>query len=311
MNHLAFFNLSDDPFRITPDQDFFFPSANHTALAEVVRYGLNQGEGFIIITGEVGTGKTLLLRLLMKEMTSGFETALILSPHLSPKEMLLAILQDIGIDKTADSRASMDHLLRVLNDHIFILSKNNKRLVIIIDEAQNLPEESIEQLRLLSNFESDKMKLLQIVLVGQPELHEKIHQPRLRQLLQRVTIKETLPPLSKDETREYVHFRLAKAGRDDMQLTGRACNLLWRITKGVPRLINKLMGRALLVAYAGQKQAFDHRVLKEAASSLDLGPKSNPALRARIPWLLTAGLTLVVLAWIIANRPDLDFIRGL
>ncbi len=268
MHHLSFFGLTEDPFKLTPDRDFYFPSASHTAVSEVVRFGLQQGEGFLLLIGEVGTGKTILLRYMMNEIQQQFETALLLSPQLTPRQLLLAILQDVGHEEKSLNRCSLDKLLRVLNDYLFALSTKGKKLVIIIDEAQNLPDQSIEQLRLLSNFESDKQKRLQIVLIGQPELQTKIESPQLRQLLQRVTIMETLTPLSKEEMGHYIHFRLSKAGRGDLRVGPAARKLLWRYTHGVPRLVNKFMSRSLLVAYANQKQIVDCKILREAALSM-------------------------------------------
>ena len=309
MNYLNFFGFSDEPFRMTPDRAFYFPSANHTALIETIRFGLRQGDGFILVTGEVGTGKTLMLRLLMSDLDDCYETALLVSPHLTPKQLLLAIFDDMGQSERVDEKSGFDRLIRTLNGYLYELSQQGKKLLIIVDEAQNLPNESIEQLRLLSNFETDKQKLLQILLVGQPELDEKIQRPELRQLLQRVNIMETLHPLSHGEMVLYAHYRLNKAGRGDIRLDKKSRKLLWSYTRGFPRLINKLMSRALLVAYAGQ-QNIDHHCLREAASSLrmrSISTKSffrRPALVASLCGALIAIGTAVYL-WI---GPNPDFI---
>lgn len=302
MKHLAFFDFTEDPFRLTPDRDFFFPSSNHTSLSEVIRFGLHQGEGFIIILGEVGTGKTMLLRFLMSEMTDQFETAFLISPHLTPKQLLLAILADIGVEKKINNKHSLDYLLTVLNDYLYELSRSEKRLLIVIDEAQNLPEQSLEQLRLLSNFESDKQKWLQILLVGQPELREKIEKPSLRQLLQRVTVMETLNPLSKTEMFQYINFRLNKAGRGDLVLDNKTTRSLWRFTHGVPRLINKLMNRSLLVAYACQSQGFNPKIIKEAAESLNMNRFDKTFWLRRLPWILTATLLVAIIIWVLSSK---------
>jgi len=296
MNHLTFFGLNEEPFRLTPDRNFFYPSANHTAVREVLRFGIEEGEGFIILTGEVGTGKTMLLRLLMADLPDRFETALLLSPHLAPKELMLAILEDLGVATERD--LSMDRLLRALNDHLGTLAGQGKRLLVIIDEAQNLPDESLEQLRLLSNFESDTQKLLQIILVGQPELQDRIERPHLRQLLQRVTIMEQLKPLPKDELPQYVHFRLARAGRRNLRLNQPTIDLLWHYSRGVPRLINKALNRALLIAYAHQKKTIDRDILQESIESLE----ESRFARHRLPrwvWLALGGCLLVFLASIL------------
>lgn len=296
--HLAYFGLTEEPFQLTPNRRFFFKSSCHNATLEVVRYGIRQGEGFIIVTGEVGTGKTLLLRMLLSEFRNSYETALILSPLLSPAELIQAILVDV--DQEIPENNNLDSLLRKLNDYLFTLAGRNKKLAVIIDEAQNLPVETIEQLRLLSNFESDQQKWMQIILVGQPELRTRLREPGLRQLLQRVTIMETLLPLTKKEAGEYVHFRMSQAGRDDIHLKPGARRTLWRLTQGVPRRINRLMGRSLLIAYSRHSQRISSSILKQANASLavDHDDTAVPFWRVR-PVLLVAGclfLGLVSLA---------------
>ncbi|MCK5404451.1 MAG: AAA family ATPase [Desulfobulbaceae bacterium] len=306
MNHLSFFGFTDNPFRLTPDRDFFFPSANHTAVGDVIKFGLEMGDGFIIVTGEVGTGKTILLRWVLSDLSKEFETAILLSPLLMPKGLLLAILRDAGYEEKIDNKASLDHLLRTLNDYLFEISKKNRQFVVVIDEAQNLPAASIEQLRLLSNFESDKKKLLQIVLVGQPELKAKIEKPNLRQLLQRVTIMETLNPLPEKETIQYVHFRFSKAGRGDMRLSRRTCRELWKMTKGVPRQINKLMSRALLISFSEQKQAIDYKTLRKAGSSLNMSTGSKSPWRFWRQLVFGAVLFAVSFAMLFASTAGHD-----
>lgn len=310
MNHLAYFGFNDDPFRMTPDRDFFYASGNHTSLAETIKFGLKQGDGFIIALGEVGTGKTMLLRMLMGELDLEFETAFLVSPHLTPKQLLLAILCDIGLEERGHSRMSLDHLLRILNNYLFTLSKKGKRLLIIIDEAQNLPDESIEQLRLLSNFESDKSKWLQIILVGQPELKVKVEQKHLRQLLQRVTVMETLYPLTEKEMALYVHFRLNKAGRGDLRLDKKARRELWRYSGGVPRLINKLMSRVLLVSYARQGD-FNRKVILEAAESLHLKKKGWFGKLSSGRWFIPLAAALLIALSFIVTRPHELFLTWL
>jgi general secretion pathway protein A len=273
MKHLDFFSLNEEPFRMTPDRDYFFPSAQHTSISEVVHYGLEQGEGFLVIIGEVGTGKTMLLRLLTARLSEKFTTALLISPNLTPKQLLLAILHDINVETSGQE--STVSLLHTLNDYLSELYSKGKKLVLIVDEAQNLPVESIEQLRILSNFETDKDKLLQIVLVGQPELKDIINSNELRQLKQRITIAEHLEPLTLPEMADYIAFRLNKSGRGDLRLNNGSNKTVFRYTGGTPRLINKLMGRALLIAYADRKQSIDKKVIQYAAKSLEMTPIRN------------------------------------
>jgi general secretion pathway protein A len=293
MNHLEFFGLQEDPFRMTPDRNYYFPTKGHAALREVIRYGLDQGEGFIIIIGEIGTGKTLMLRLMMDDLPERFETALILSPHLSRTELLLAIFQDIGLAVPPGLPASLDSLLRILNDHLYALAQQGKKLLIVIDEAQNLPDESLEQLRLLSNFETDTQKLLQIVLFGQPELRDKLAQNNMRQFVQRVSIMETLVPLSRQEMASYLRHRFKKSGGAEIPRSFGATDLLWRATKGYPRLINKTMSRALLVAYAEKETRISRKTIREAMASFNTPRQRRRFFSPVLRW--TTGFLLLLL----------------
>lgn len=302
MNHLEFFGLQEDPFRLTPDRNYYFPTKGHAGLREVIRYGLEGDEGFIIVTGEIGTGKTLMLRLMMDDLPDRFETALILSPHLSRLELLLAIFQDIGLPIPTDNTASLDSLLRILNDHLYALAQQGKKLLIVIDEAQNLPDESLEQLRLLSNFETDTQKLLQIVLFGQPELRDKLAQNTMRQLAQRVSIMETLSPLSKQEMVSYILHRFKKSGVYEMPRSFATTDLLWRFTKGYPRLINKIMSRTLLVAYAEKETRISRKIVREAIASLNTPKQKGRFSTLALRWA-TGFLLLLLLFWGMAFSP--------
>lgn len=302
MNHLEFFGLQEDPFRLTPDRNYYFPTKGHAGLREVIRYGLEGDEGFIIVTGEIGTGKTLMLRLMMDDLPDRFETALILSPHLSRLELLLAIFQDIGLPVPTDNTASLDSLLRILNDHLYALAQQGKKLLIVIDEAQNLPDESLEQLRLLSNFETDTQKLLQIVLFGQPELRDKLAQNTMRQLAQRVSIMETLSPLSKQEMVSYILHRFKKSGVYEMPRSFATTDLLWRFTKGYPRLINKIMSRTLLVAYSEKETRISRKIVREAIASLNTPKQKSLFSTLALRWA-TGVLLLLLLFWGVAFSP--------
>lgn len=275
MNHLNFFGIKEEPFRLTPDRDFYFPSRAHSSVADVIRYGLDSGEGFLIIFGEVGTGKTMLLRKLSTYLHSHYDTAYIISPQLSPRDLLFAILQDLDAIDADASTLNAPALFQKIYDYLVSRNPSGKRLLVIIDEAQNLPEDSIEQLRLLSNFETDKQKLIQILLVGQPELKAKIYKPSLRQLRQRITISETITPLSRSEMASYINFRLNRVGRADLTPTPAVNKVIHRYTNGTPRLVNKLMSRSLLMSYAASKQHIDKKSIKDAAESLDMTPLIN------------------------------------
>jgi len=271
INYLLFFGLDREPFLIPPDREVFYPSPGHRGAEGALRFGLDQGEGFMILTGEVGTGKTLLLRRLLAGLPQRYETALILSPNLTPQELLPAILHDLGLTPAIEPNTGigMDRLLRQLNDHLAELADQGRRLVVVIDEAQNLPLESMEQLRLLSNFESDTNKLIQIILVGQPELRERLNRNELRQLRQRIAVVEQLQPLATEEIILYVDTRLSWAGGTRLEISRPALTLLQRYSQGIPRLINKAFSRALLIAYSQQSLTITHAILQESIASLD------------------------------------------
>ncbi len=264
-NYLRFFGLKDEPFRLTPDTRYFFPSEAHKAILEVLRYGLKSGEGFLVLTGEPGTGKTMLLRLLLKALSPQVESAVILTPTLYPKELIEAILDDLGLPY--DPSSSKEWLLRTFKDYLLAKATEGKKLVVIIDEAQNLPEESLEELRLLSNLEVDDRKLLQIILAGQPPLLKKLTSPTLSQLAQRISIWETVTPLKPQEILAYVNFRLFKAGGALVYLHPGCEKFLFEFTQGLPRLINKVMDRVLLLAASKGERFISPVLILEAAET--------------------------------------------
>ncbi len=243
------FGFKEPPFRLSPDLDFFYPAKPHREVLEVLKYAIARGEGFMVLSGHAGTGKTMLLRLLMNELKHEKKTAFIVTPSVSPKGLLLLLLEELDIS-IANEDSELALLLKTFQDALLTLASKKEKLLIIIDEAQDLPIETIEQLRLLSNIETNKEKLLQILLVGQPELQNLLADPRLCQLTQRIVINEVLRPLTQDETRDYIHFRLSKAGRGDLQLSNSFISKLYNASHGLPRLINRLMDRALLMAAA-------------------------------------------------------------
>ncbi|WP_210534619.1 ExeA family protein [Thermosulfurimonas marina] len=231
-----------------------------------MRYAILRREGFLVLTGEPGLGKTLLIRLLFRELPPEVETAVILTPALGPEELLEAILEDLELPHTGPK----ENLLRGFRDYLLRLAEGGRTLLLVVDEAQNLPAESLEELRLLSNFETEKGKLLQILLSGQPLLEEKLRRPELSQLAQRITLWERLEPLSPEETLDYVRFRLARAGGAGITFEKRAEKELYRLSRGIPRVINKLMDRTLLVAYAYGRPRISAPMLREAAEAAAL-----------------------------------------
>ncbi|MEA3332025.1 MAG: AAA family ATPase [Pseudomonadota bacterium] len=252
MDYLTFFGFQDAPFRLPPDPQYFFPSHSHQEALQTLLYSIRAGEGFIQITGDPGTGKTLLLRTMLKELGEDVQTALILNPNLSPQDLLRVILDDFAITNDDDDifTRPKDQLIRLLRDFLLQKAEEGCRAVIIVDEAQNLPLETIEELRLLSNLETNKQKLLQIFLVGQRELEEIIEDPGLRQLSQRITIRYCLMPFSQEETATYIQHRLKIAVPSNPAIfSPKIIALIYHFSQGTPRLINIICERTLMAAY--------------------------------------------------------------
>lgn len=243
-----FYGLREMPFNITPDPSFLFLSPTHQEALAHLKYGIEEKKGFIVLTGEVGCGKTTLCRRLLNELDpEHYETALILNPRLSETQLVKAILAELGEDSRERNRSD---LLNQLNRALLMRIEAGKDIVLIIDESQNLTFETLEHLRLLSNFETDTQKLLQIVLMGQPELKEKLKQPELRQLRQRILVYYDLSALSQVETEHYIQHRLARAGGNGRpRFTRRAYKRIHRATSGIPRLINNICDKSLLASY--------------------------------------------------------------
>jgi len=297
-DYLSFFGLNDHPFRLTPDTRYFFPSSKHKAVLEVIKYGIQRGEGFIVVTGDPGSGKTMLLRVLLKELDPAFETALIIAPTLEPKELLQAILEDIGIDfNPSDTK---ERLVKKFRDYLIDLVNNGKRLLLVIDEAQNLPLASIEEIRLLSNLEMEDRKLFQILLVGQPSLELKLKSPELSQFTQRVSVWERIAHLSLEETLWYIQHRLGKAGGSHIPIEKGTEKILYLSTKGIPRLINKVMDRSLLVMAAKLQRRLTKEIIKEAVRSLGPTLEDDGLKQIRSNWITLGlvSLAILVLAFI-------------
>lgn len=245
--YLGFYGLKEPPFSITPDPEFLYLSHTHQSAIEKILYGMNSRMGFMLLIGEVGTGKTTICRSVLDLLNGEAETAYIINPSLSGKELISTILDDLGINYPANSTKKdlIDHL-----NHFLLSATNTRPVAIIIDDAQTLPVAALEDLRLLSNLETDKEKLLQMILVGQPELIDLISRPEMRQLRQRITIDCRLKFLTRDEIEGYISRRLFITGdRGQVRFSRGAINLIYKSSRGIPRLINKVCDYALIAGY--------------------------------------------------------------
>lgn len=257
-----FFGLTEEPFSMTPDPRFIYFSRHHQEAFATLLYGINYRKGFIVITGEVGAGKTTLCRRLLSEISDKARTALILNPTLSDTQLLSAIVDDFGIQcKTRNKKGFYD----ALNQFLLEVGQRGLTSVLIIDEAQNLSLKTLEQVRLLSNLETEREKLLQIVLVGQPELRKTLRDRSMIQLRQRVALRYHLPALNAQEMEAYILWRLQVAGGEGkVHFTAEAFSLIFNVTQGVPRLINCLCDKVMLAAYVKETRTIDDKMIEDA-----------------------------------------------
>ena len=266
--YLDHFGLSELPFGITPDTSFTVLTRSHQEALNTLLVALNSGEGFIKITGEVGTGKTLLCRRLLQALPPESVSAYLPNPYLAPRTLLLALAEELGV--AVDSASDDYHLLKRVNEALLAYAGDERPVVVCIDEAQAMPLETLESLRLLSNLETEKRKLLQIVLFGQPELDRKLAEPSVRQLLQRIAFHYRLGCLGREEVGNYLAHRLRVAGyRGDELFAPRTVRSLHRASRGTPRLLNILAHKSLLAVYGEGKHAVLPRHVRQAAADTE------------------------------------------
>lgn len=266
--YLDHFGLSELPFGITPDTSFTVLTRSHQEALNTLLVALNSGEGFIKITGEVGTGKSLLCRRLLQALPENAVSAYLPNPYLAPRTLLLALAEELGV--AVDSASDDYHLLKRVNEALLAYAGDERPVVVCIDEAQAMPLETLESLRLLSNLETEKRKLLQIVLFGQPELDRKLAEPSVRQLLQRIAFHYRLGCLGREEVGNYLAHRLRVAGyRGEEVFAPRSVRSLHRASRGTPRLLNILAHKSLLAVYGEGKHAVLPRHVRQAAADTE------------------------------------------
>jgi general secretion pathway protein A len=286
-----YYGLKEPPFSLTPDPHYFYRSESHNRAHQLLRYGIDRREGFMVLYGDIGMGKTTLCRTVLEGTDSNIPTALLLNPFLSEMDLIKAILDDFGIVVTdngkkrrASSLGNKQDMINALNGFLLKNNESGGHAVVLIDEAQNIPRSTLEQIRILSNLETDKQKLIQIILIGQMNLIGVLSAPELRQLYQRVSIKCQLTPLTREEVSDYLQHRLsvASTGLRKVSFTGDGAREIFAFSGGVPRLINLLADRALLAGMSFGTDKIDRKAVIKAAETLQLS--RNPAVqRAATP----------------------------
>ena len=277
-----FFGFYQDPFKRTPDVEFYYPTKMHLEALDTLSYLIHSDEPFAVLTGEPGTGKTITIKKFINELPENIVSAYILFPNLTPEELFMAILEDfdIHVDKTLTKNA----LFARLRDFLIDIGSQGKKAVIIIDEAQNLPNETLEELRLLSNLETEKDKLLKIILAGQPELDAKLNDEGLRQLKQRVTLYVKLYNIKDEDIKDYIYSHLDKAGKGHIKIQRGVIRKIAKITRGNPRLINTLMDRTIIAAFLDDSHTITEEHLRNAISSINhviAAGRKGPNLKAK------------------------------
>ncbi|MDD5477008.1 MAG: tRNA (adenosine(37)-N6)-threonylcarbamoyltransferase complex ATPase subunit type 1 TsaE [Candidatus Omnitrophica bacterium] len=267
--YCKYYGLKERPFNVTSDPAFFFSSKKHKEAISHLLYGVSQRKGIIVLTGEIGTGKTTICRFFLNQVGKNVKTAFILNPTFSEVQLLESIIRDFGINTKDKTKLGM---VLELNNFLLRESAAGNNLVLIVDEAQNLKPGLLEQIRLLSNLETEKDKLLQVILVGQPELNQRLNLYDLRQLRQRIMVRYHIGPLDNAEISSYINWRLEIAGADNrpqIEFSAEAVDMISRFSGGTPRLINMICDRALLAGFVSETSQIDFNIIKKCVEELD------------------------------------------
>jgi general secretion pathway protein A len=305
--YLSFFGLKERPFSIAPDPRYLFMSQRHKEALAHLAYGIRHGAGFVLLTGEVGTGKTTICRQILRKLPSDTRLAFILNPMLNALELLATLCDELGIDYDRQ-QVSLKQLTDNLTRFLLQCHQDSINVVLMIDEAQNLAPEVLEQIRLLTNLETDQRKLLQIILVGQPELQELLARKDLRQLAQRVTARYHLRPLNEEETRAYILHRLRIAGATHPLLTKQAIRAIYLHSEGIPRLINNLCDRAMMAAFTAEhKQVGAKHVALAAKEAMPIESQEKAHPLTLVPrWMQVSALMLVLAIGFFIGQLNVD-----
>lgn len=300
--YLEHFNLTERPFSITPDPRFLYMSARHREALAHLLYGLGEGGGFVQLTGEVGTGKTTICRCLLEQVPENVDIALVLNPKVTSTELIATVCDELGIEYPAGD-TSIKALTDVLNRYLLDAYARGRRTVLILDEAQNLSADVLEQVRLLTNLETSTQKLLQIVLIGQPELRSLLAREDMRQLSQRVTARYHLDPISREEAGAYIRHRLQICGTTQPVFSKRSVDRIQQLSGGIPRLINVLCDRSMLGAYVEGKVQVDPKVVKKAAREVLAEDDDSGERGGGLKWATAALVLLVLLGLAVVLQP--------
>ncbi|MFZ2399168.1 MAG: AAA family ATPase [Smithella sp.] len=283
--YAAYFGLKENPFSLSPDTRYLFLSEQHRDALNCLIYGIKEKKGFVLISGGIGTGKTTICRSLINSLDDSVETALIFNTAISDIELLETVLGEYGIAIINGPRTKKNYI-DILNDFLLRNFSSGKTAVLLIDEAQNLSHGALEQIRMLSNLETETEKLIQIILIGQPEFNNTLMLPALRQLNERITVRYDLKPLSPQEVREYIQHRLTIAqGPGSLKFTNGAFNLICNLTEGIPRRINALCDRSLLIAYTKNISKITRRIVNSAAHDIGINYFQKTLSSGRKIWV--------------------------